>query len=220
MPLKPDAQGYSREKSVRGEYEFREYQIAQIYQQEQAVQSLMQLAPMAGFIVKYTDNASTITARKGDTWVRINVNGDYYDVRVVRGTEEPWTPVKSAEEISEEMQAHHHVPIYGIQFAPENQAIQEKGSDILNEILRYLKQNPSLPVVIESHKWSTKGTSEDDLEITMERANGVAAWLVGHGINAGRLQSKPFGRTRPLTENDTAMEIQRNERIELTRPAS
>ncbi|HEY2546801.1 MAG TPA: OmpA family protein [Candidatus Acidoferrum sp.] len=219
MPLKPDAQGFAREKSIRGVYEYREYRITLIDQQEeQSFESLMQLIPMAGFIAKYSVKPSTITARNGDTWILININNDSYNVSVVREVQEPWTPVKTAEEISQEMEAHKSVAIYGIQFAPKNQTIQENGSAILNEVLKYLRQNPNLAVVIESHKVTTNGTEESDLKTTSDRANAVVAWLVAHGIAAGRLQAKPFGRSRPLTENDSAIEIQRNERITLAKP--
>jgi hypothetical protein len=219
MPLKPDAQGFAREKSVRGVYEFREYQILRPDQQERAFENLMQWAPMAGFIVKYSVSPSTITARNGDTWILINVNGEFYDVSVVQTKEDPWTPVKDAEGISREMQTYAHVGIYGIEFSPDNQVIQEN-SKVLIEVLKYLKENPNLAVVVESHKFGTKGTAEADLEITKKRADAVVDWLVAHGITAGRLQSKALGRTKPVTENDTAIEIQRNERIVLAKTAS
>lgn len=220
MPLKPDAQGFAREKSVRGIYEFREYQITRADQQERAFENLMQWAPMAGLIVKYSMSPSTITARNGDTWVLINLSGDFYNVSVVQAKEEPWAPVKDTEGISQEMQTHARAAIYGIEFSPDNQAINESDSKILPEVLKYLKQNPSLPVSVESHKFSTHGTAESDLEITRNRANAVVDWLVAHGITAGRLQSKALGRSKPVTENDTAIEIQRNERIVLAKAAS
>jgi outer membrane protein OmpA-like peptidoglycan-associated protein len=220
MPLKPDVQGFAREKAVRGAYEFREYQITQTVQQEQAFENLMQLAPIAGFIVKYSASPSTITGRKGDTWLLINVTGDFYDVSVVHAKEEPWTPAKGAEGISREMQTHSRVAVYGIEFSPDNQAINEEDSKILGDVLRYLKDNPNLAVTVESHKFSTKENAQDDLEITRKRANAVVDWLVAHGINASRLQSKALGRTKPVTENDTPIEIQRNERIALVKGAS
>jgi outer membrane protein OmpA-like peptidoglycan-associated protein len=220
MPLKPDAQGFARAKSVRGHYEFREYRIAQVEQQEHAFDNLMQLIPMAGFFVKYAYRPSVITARNPDTWIRINLNGDSYNVSVVRAQEEPWTPVKDAEGISREMQTHSRVAVYGIEFSPENQAINEETSKILVEVLKYLKENPNLAVIVESHKFSTKGNAEDDLEITRKRGNAVVDWLVAHGITAGRLQSKALGRTKPVTENDTPIEIQRNERIAFAKAAS
>jgi hypothetical protein len=220
MPLKPDAQGFPREKSVRGSYEFREYQIPKVDQQERAFENLMQMVPMAGFTVKYSSSPSTITARNGDTWILIKVSGDFYNVSLVRVKGEPWTPVKDAEGISQEMQAHSRVAVYGIAFSPDNQAINEKESKILIEVLKYLKENPNQAIIVESHKFSTKGNPEDDLEITRRRANAVADWLVAHGIAAGRLQSKAVGRAKPVTENDSAIEIQRNERIALAKAAS
>jgi outer membrane protein OmpA-like peptidoglycan-associated protein len=220
LPLKPDAEGFAREKSVRGVYEFREYQIMRADQQERAFENLMQWAPMAGFVVKYSVSPSTITARNGDTWILIKVNGEFYDVSVVQTKEDPWTPVKDAEGISREMQTHARVGIYGIEFSPDNQTINEESSKILFQVLKYLTVNPNVIVVIESHKFSTNGTAEADLEITRKRARAVVDWLVAHGINAGRLQSKAFGQAKPVTENDTAIEIQRNERIVLAIPAS
>lgn len=216
MPLKPDGQGVAREKIVRGKYEYREYQATQGYPQEQAFQNLMQLAPMAGFIVKYAQS-STITARKGDIWVLINVTGDSYNVSAVLAKEEAWPSVKTAEEISREMQAHNRVDIYGIKFFAGDQSITEEQSPILFEMLKYLKQNPDLSVVIESHKVSTTGAPEDDLEITRERANAVMDWLIAHGLARARVQPRPFGRISPLTENESPSEIQRNERIVLAK---
>ena len=147
MPLKPDAQGFAREKLVRGDYEFREYQIPQADQQEHAFENLMRLAPMAGFIVKYSADPSTITARKADTWIRINVSGEFYDVSVVRVKEEPWTPpFKGAQEISREMDTNRRVAIYGIEFSPDNQAVLAENSKILGEVLTYLKMNSGLSI--------------------------------------------------------------------------
>jgi len=41
MPLKTDSRGFARQKSVRGNYEFREYQITQLDLQEHAFENLM-----------------------------------------------------------------------------------------------------------------------------------------------------------------------------------
>jgi hypothetical protein len=220
MPLKPDSQGRAREKTVRGLYEFREYRIPGADQQERAFDNLMQLIPIAGFIVKFAASPSIITAQNGETWMLINVNGDFYNVSVVRDTRIHCTVVKTAEEILREMEVHNRVAIYGIQFSSENQIIEERSSEILTELLKYVKRNPDRPLVIESHKFSTHGTEKDDLDSTRERANAVLDWLVAHGVPAGLLRAKPLGRAQPLTENDTPAEIQCNERIVFAKPAS
>ena len=217
MPLDPDARGYSREKSVRGAYEFHEYQLPEGSQQEQTFETMRQLLGTVGFTVKFTSIPSTLTARKENLWVLINVGGDYYDVKVVHAKEEPWIPVKNALEISREMDAHQRVAIYGITFSADNQAVTEENSNILGEMLKYLKGNPEMALDVESHKTSKNGDGEKDQEITWKRATAVVAWLEAHGIAAGRLRPKALGRNKPITENDTPLEIQRNERIELAK---
>jgi outer membrane protein OmpA-like peptidoglycan-associated protein len=217
LPLKPDAQGWSQQKSVEGVYEYREYRSPRAGQQEFMFDSLVQLASMAGFTVLYSARPSVITARSGQTWVLINVGDDSYNISVVRDSQVSCAPVNNAEEIAREMEAHDRVAIYGIQFSPENQIMEEKSSESLNAVFKYISQNPARPLVIESHKVSTKGTEEGDFEITRERANAVVDWLVAHGISAKLLQAKPFGRMQPLTGNDTPIKIQCNERIELSK---
>lgn len=219
LPLKPDARGIAQEKSVRGFYEFREYRISQFYQQEQAFENLMRLLPIGGFTVKYSASPSTITARTQDEWILITVSGEYYDVKAVRVSDTPWTPVKDTQEISREMETHKRVAIYGIEFSPDNQAIIEDKSKILAEVLRYLKGNPALSVAVESHKMTQNGNAEDDQEIARRRATAVVDWLEVHGIVAGRLRAKALGRSKPITENDFPLEIQKNERIELVQTA-
>lgn len=219
MPLQPDAQGVVREKIVRGRYEYREYQITRVDQQEHAFQSLLGLLPMAGFRIKYSDSPSTIAARNGDAWVLIKISGESYSVSLVRMQEDPWTPVASAEEIAREMQAHHRVAIYGIEFTADDLAIKDQNAKILRELLKYLKTNPADSVLIESHKYSNTGVPQADMEITARRALALVAWLQANGIPAARLQSNGLGRSKPLTENETPLEIQQNERIEIVKLA-
>ena len=219
LPLNPDANGRAQEKRVHGAYEFREYSIAEP-DREYAFENLMNLLPMAGFIVKYSNKPATITARKGDTWMLINFNGETYNVSVVVTPQEFWTPVKTVAEISREMKAHGHVDIYGIEFSPKDQSIVEDQSNILSEILKYLKANPDLSILIESHKNSSIGAPEDDSEITRERANAVMDWLVARGIARWRIQPRPCGRDNPIADNDTPTGTQRNERIVLVKANS
>jgi outer membrane protein OmpA-like peptidoglycan-associated protein len=218
VPLAPDDQGVIREKTVRGHYEFREYKSSYA-QQEQAFEDLVRLLPIAGSALKYKEEPSTITARNGYTWILINIMGDSYDVKTVLAAEDPWAPVRDVQEISREMQTHNRVAIYGIQFSPDIAAVMEENSKILGEVLTYLKGNPAMTVDVESHKMSTNGTADDDQEITRKRAAAVIAWLVAHGMPAERLRAKPLGRTKAITENDTPLEIFRNERIELAQSA-
>ena len=217
MPLPPDTQGRAKAKTVRGKYDFREYRITRPDQQERAFENLLQLIPMAGFTVKYSASPSVITARSADTWVLININGDSYSVSIVHEMPMRCAPPENVQQISRDMASHGRAAIHGLQFSPTDQSLHGKSSEILAQVLEYLKQSSAL-VIVESHRVSSTGTEADDFEITRERANAVVDWLIAHGIPASRLQAKPFGRMSPLAENDTPTNIQCNERIELARP--
>lgn len=217
VPLKPDAQGRAHQKSVRGLYEFREYRSPRREQQEYMFDSLMRLAPMAGFTVLYSLRPSVITARNAQTWALIHVGDDSYNISVVREPQLSCAPVNNADEIGREMEARGRVAIYGIEFSPENQILEDKSSESLKAVLKYIGLKPADSLVIESHKVSSKGTEIDDFKITWERANAVVDWLAAHGVSTERLQAKPFGRMQPLTENDTPTGIQCNERIALSK---
>lgn len=139
-------------------------------------------------------------------------------MKVVRVKEDPWTPpFKNAQEISRAMEAHNRVAIYGIAFSPDNQAVTGENSQILPEVLTYLKGHPGLTFDVECPKMSNVGSAEDDREVARKRAQAVVDLLESHGIAAGRLQPKALGRNKPITENDTPLEVQRNERIELAK---
>jgi outer membrane protein OmpA-like peptidoglycan-associated protein len=215
MPLKPDARGYAREKTIRGDYEFREYQFPQEDQQEQTFDNLMRLFSIEGFSVKFVSNPSTITGHKEGAWILVSLSGEYCDVKLVHVNEDPWIPVKDVKEISKEMEAHHRVALYGIRFSSDDRTVVEETSPILPEVLKYFQLNPALAVVIESHKFSANGTEESDQQITSKRAKAVAEWLAARGIATGRLESRALGRSKPITDNDTQLEIEKNERIEL-----
>jgi outer membrane protein OmpA-like peptidoglycan-associated protein len=115
------------------------------------------------------------------------------------------------------MAAHSRVAIYGIVFSPDSQAVVEQRSRILGEVLKYLQENPSVVVVVESHQMTPNGSQESDQGITVKRAQAIVGWLEAHGIAAERLQSKALGRSKPITENSTPLEIRQNDRIELVK---
>jgi outer membrane protein OmpA-like peptidoglycan-associated protein len=220
FPLKPDEQGRARDRVVHGAFEYRDYQIEDASQQEQAYANLLQLLPMSGFTIKYADNSSKITGRSENAWILVSVSAELYSVTLLQPAQETWTQVTDEKEIAEQIAAHARVAIYGIRFSKDNKFILQQNSTILEEVLKYLHDNPAVSVIVESHKMSASGDARSDEEITRERASTVVGWLQGHGIAAARLQPKGLGRGKALNENDTTTEMEQNERIELLKAGS
>jgi outer membrane protein OmpA-like peptidoglycan-associated protein len=220
FPLKPDDQGRARDKVVQGAFEYRDYQIEDASQQEQAYANLLQLLPMSGFAIKYADSSSKITARSENAWILVSVSGELYSVTLLQPAHQAWPQVTDEKEIAEQIAAHSRVAIYGIQFSKDNKFILQQNSKVLEEVFKYLHDNPAVSVIVESHKMSASGDVHSDEEITNQRASTVVGWLQGHGIAAARLKPRGLGRSKALNENDTTAEIEQNERIELLRTGS
>jgi outer membrane protein OmpA-like peptidoglycan-associated protein len=75
----------------------------------------------------------------------------------------------------------------------------------LGKILKILNENPTMVVRIGSHtdNW---GTNDYNIDLSQRRAQAVVSWLVRHGINHSRLQSKGYGEEEPIASNDDEAE--------------
>lgn len=71
-----------------------------------------------------------------------------------------------------------------------------------------------LNVSVEGHTDNT-GSEEHNLKLSEQRAKNVLDFLVGQGIDAGRLTSKGFGMSKPVADNATKEGRQKNRRVDL-----
>jgi OOP family OmpA-OmpF porin len=59
------------------------------------------------------------------------------------------------------------------------------------------------------------GHARRNLALSRRRAQGVAAYMIDKGIDAGRLAAVGYGDTRPVAPNDTQANRAKNRRIEV-----
>ena len=71
-----------------------------------------------------------------------------------------------------------------------------------------------VPLVVAGHT-DAEGGDAHNLDLSNRRAAAVVAWLVEHGIDAGRLQAEGHGEARPVAANDSAAGRALNRRVEL-----
>ncbi|MGB9702408.1 MAG: OmpA family protein [Candidatus Kapaibacteriota bacterium] len=84
----------------------------------------------------------------------------------------------------------------------------------LNKILKLLKDNPKLLLIIEGHSDSFS-TILENFEISSKRTNEVASYLVKQGIKRERLILHPKGSMQPLNNNKTEEGSRRNRSVVL-----
>lgn len=90
------------------------------------------------------------------------------------------------------------------------------GSDsvfVLNTIVDVIRRCPGLRILISGHT-DDVGSNEMNMGLSERRAQAVVNYLVGEGIEVGRLFATGYGESRPMVENNSAFNRSRNRRIE------
>ncbi len=105
-----------------------------------------------------------------------------------------------------------------VYFDTSKATIQDRSYPLLDEVAGVLKNHPELTrVVVEGHTDNT-GAADFNTWLSGERAKAVKAYLVGKGIEAGRLDSKGFGPSKPVGDNKTKEGREQNRCGEFTIP--
>lgn len=83
----------------------------------------------------------------------------------------------------------------------------------LDRLYNVLNSNPDIKVEISGHT-DNVGSDEYNNKLSQSRSEAVKDYLVKKGINTGRIISKGYGKSNPVTTNDTEESRQLNRRVE------
>ncbi len=83
----------------------------------------------------------------------------------------------------------------------------------IDKLVALMLQNPKMMVEISGHT-DNVGSSADNLVLSSKRAAEVANYLVKLGVKKSNITSKGYADTKPVAENDTDENKQKNRRIE------
>lgn len=84
----------------------------------------------------------------------------------------------------------------------------------LDMVVKMLKENPKMVIQLEGHT-DYLGNPEKNLKLSQQRVDAVKAYLTSKDINKGRVKTKAFGGTNPLSRDDTPEAHRMNRRVEL-----
>lgn len=90
---------------------------------------------------------------------------------------------------------------------------------VLNQLVRVLKDNPTLRIELSSHT-DSRGSDSYNMSLSEKRAKSAVEYIVQQGIDADRLVSKGYGETRLLNKCSNGVqcseeEHQQNRRTEI-----
>lgn len=99
-------------------------------------------------------------------------------------------------------------------FEENNSILRSEANLILDKIVADLRNYPGSTILIAAHT-DDAGTTEENQELSFRRAKAVEQYLAKTLGNQYRWLTAGYGATRPLVPNDTAVDQQRNRRVEI-----
>lgn len=103
--------------------------------------------------------------------------------------------------------------VQGIYFELGKSQIRQTSFPVLDRAVAVLQEYPDVRMRIAGHTDST-GESEDNVELSKARAQAVADYLIGKGVDSSRLETIGYGEESPVADNTTTEGREQNRRIE------
>ncbi|MCL2741648.1 MAG: flagellar motor protein MotB [Oscillospiraceae bacterium] len=105
-------------------------------------------------------------------------------------------------------------------FSPGSATVSSEFNPLMNQIAEIIKRIPTNYIRIEGHTDSDPMVSSsrfaDNWDLSSARANSVLRLLAARGVDYGRLSSVGYAETRPVAENDSAVNKAKNRRVDIT----
>lgn len=114
-------------------------------------------------------------------------------------------------ELSKEMETAIFRSIY---FDFDKAVIKPEFPPVLDEGVAMAKANPGAQVLLDGHTDSV-GSEQYNMGLSNRRANAVKAYFVKKGVDASRIVTTGYGKTRPRADNSTAEGRKLNRRVEI-----
>lgn len=160
------------------------------------------------YVVEYADGYNPqVNPVKGQVYVRLDAleSGELKDQMVM----------VTAEQIAKDLDQSGRVALYGIYFDFNKANLQPQSRPTLDEIGRFLRDNPNEAVHVVGHTDNVGGVDFNQ-KLSYARAVAVAKDLVGtYGINPARIRPAGVGLLAPVASNADEEGRAKNRRVEL-----
>jgi OOP family OmpA-OmpF porin len=99
-------------------------------------------------------------------------------------------------------------------FAQGKAVIDPKSYGELDEVVQMMKENEKIEIRLEGHT-DNVGSPKANLSLSQKRVDAVKKYLVDKGISKGRVETKAFGGSQPLKNEQTPEAKALNRRVEM-----
>lgn len=106
------------------------------------------------------------------------------------------------------------IVLHNLIFEVAKSVIDPESFTVLDNVVDLLTENPKMVIQLEGHT-DVLGNPKKNLKLSEDRVNAVKNFLVTKGVAKGRVKTKAFGGTQPLSTEDTPEAHRLNRRVEL-----
>ena len=102
-----------------------------------------------------------------------------------------------------------------VQFEFAKAELLPQSKKLLDEVVKIMKEHPEIENIrIEGH---TDSDASDgyNLKLSNNRAAAVRSYLESQGVEGNRMESKGFGESKPIADNNTDAGKEQNRRVEI-----
>ena len=101
-----------------------------------------------------------------------------------------------------------------VQFDLGSYRLHREDEALLDDIYRAMRTDPSISLLITGHT-DNIGNIRYNRRLSEKRSNAVAAYLIDRGIDPQRIHTRYVGEERPVADNRTPEDRERNRRADL-----
>ena len=145
--------------------------------------------------------------------IEINASGYLYYLDILDYSTETGDDALQQDFFLRRVEVGTKMVLDNIYFETGKAILRPESDEALNQVLRFLENNPSIRLEISGHTDNT-GSLRINQRLSKERAAAVVNYLVQKGIPPTTLESRGYADTQPIATNDTAEGRQQNRRVE------
>jgi len=107
------------------------------------------------------------------------------------------------------------ITVEDVHFDTQRASLRDDALPDLARLADYLRAHPELKVQVQGHADPTELDEGAAGDLSQARAEAVAGYLVGQGIDSGRIETRAFGASAPVAPEDTAFGRGQNRRVQV-----
>lgn len=116
--------------------------------------------------------------------------------------------------VKKQHEAGHVMLLNHLIFQVAKSKIEPESYDELDMVVNMMKENPKMVIQLEGHT-DYLGDPTKNLKLSQQRVDAVKEYLLTKKISKGRVKTKAFGGTNPISKDDTPEAHRLNRRVEL-----